>query len=86
MRLKIDSKKIFALILSVVLVFQIAACGAVNAAKQVANSAKDAAIATKDAMIKWYEGVDMTAFKDGWDNAAGAIGTAYSIALSSEYW
>lgn len=78
-------EKAIACLIALVMVFQLAACGVVDTTKNVASSAKDTAVAAKDAIIEWYEGIDLSAFKDGWDAAVGFAGSAYASALSSEY-
>lgn len=85
MILKMYLKKSLAVMVAVAVILQLVACGVVDTAKQVADSTKDAAVATKETVVEWYNSIDMSAFKDGWDNAKGFVGTAYSIALSSEY-
>lgn len=85
MIVKIYAKRFLALFLAIVLSFQLTACGFVDATKKVASSAKSKAAAAKDFVVEWYESIDMSSFKAGWDNAIGFVGTAYAAALSSEY-
>ena len=82
---KTNINKYVSIILVAVLTIQITACSAVDTARKAADSAKEAVVTTKDAILEWYEGIDMSAFKEGWDSAKGFIGTAYAAALSGEY-
>lgn len=80
----ITVKKATALLLTVVMLFQITACGFGDKIKDIANSAKDTAIDAKDAVVEWYQGIDLAKFKDGWDAAVNWAGSAYAATMSSE--
>ena len=77
-------KKATALLLTVVMLFQLTACGFGDKVKDIASSAKDTAINAKDAVVEWYKGIDLSKFKDGWDAAVDWAGSAYAATMSSE--
>lgn len=74
--------RIVSLLLIVVLVFQLSACGfAKTATDTVSSKAKEAI----NSISEWYKGIDLQKFKDGWETVVGYIGSAYSATMSSEY-
>lgn len=77
-------KKVTALLLTVVMLFQLTACGFGDKVKDIVSSAKDTAIDAKDAIVEWYQGIDLSRFKDGWDAAVSWTGSAYAATMSSE--
>ena len=77
-------KKVTALLLTVVMLFQLTACGFGDKVKDIASSAKDMAIDAKDAIVEWYQGIDLSRFKVGWDAAVSWTGSAYAATMSSE--
>ena len=89
-------KKTIALVLALAMIFQLTACGIKETAKNAANKVADGAttakdyvvdgvLSAKDAVVKWYDGIDLNKFEDGWNSAIAYMGTAYSAAMSSEY-
>ena len=71
------AKKVTALLLSVIMLFQLTACGFSNKVKDMASDAKDA-------IVEWYKGIDLDKFEDGWDAVTDWVGSAYAVTLSSE--
>lgn len=61
-----------------------AASDAWNTTKEKAGEIKDGAITKagelKDAVVKWYNSIDFSKFKAGWDAATDWMGAAYSAA------
>lgn len=51
----------------------------------VVDTAKEKAISAKDNVVNWYESLDFSKFKEGWDNSKDFVGAQYSAAVSSEY-
>ena len=62
-------KKFLSVLLSIILFTQLVACGFIDKASEVVDSARDTAINAKDAVVEWYEGLDFSKFKAGWDAA-----------------
>ncbi len=89
--------RLFAFILSAILVFQLTACAnlgeslkqstdsVIDSAKSAASSIGEGVSKAKERVSDWYRSIDLSKFKSGWDTAAAFLGTAYASALSSEY-
>ena len=60
------------------IVFNVTACN-------VVDTAKEKAISAKDSVVSWYESLDFSKFKDGWEKSKEFVGAQYSAAVSSEY-
>ena len=78
-------KRFLSGLLVIALLLQLTACGLVDTAKHAANSAASGISSAKDSVINWYENIDLTKFRDGWDAAVDYMGSAYSAAMSSAY-
>ena len=78
-------KRFLSGLLVIALLLQLTACGLVDTAKHAANSAASGISSAKDSVINWYENIDLTKFRDGWDAAVDYMGSAYSAAMSSSY-
>lgn len=78
-------KRFLSGLLVIALLLQLTACGLVDTAKHAANSAASGISSAKDSVINWYENIDLTKFRDGWDAAVDYMGSAYAAAMSSAY-
>ena len=54
-------------------------------AKDAASTVKDKAVQAKDYVVDWYNQIDMTKFKDGWDTAVDFASSKYAAAMGSKY-
>lgn len=68
---------LLSLVLALAMILQLTACGFVK-------NAKDTAENIKETVADWYESIDLSAFKAGWDSAVDFVGTTYSSALASD--
>ena len=78
-------KRFLSGLLIIALLLQLTACGLVDTAKHAANSAASGISSAKDSVVNWYENIDLTKFRDGWDAAVDYMGSAYSAAMSNAY-
>ena len=78
-------RKASAILIVLALLLQLTACGFVDTVKVTANNAAGSISSAKDAVVNWYNNLDLTKFKDGWDTAVSYMGSAYSAAMSSSY-
>ena len=53
-------------------------CSFVDKAKEKANSAREG-------VVNWYESLDFSKFKEGWDNSKDFVGSQYSTVVSNQY-
>ena len=78
-------KRASALLIVVVMLFQLTACGIGEKASSIASSAGETFSSAKDSVETWYNGIDFTKFKAGWDAAVDWMGAAYSAAANSAF-
>lgn len=78
-------RKATAILIVFALLLQLTACGFVDTVKTTANNAASGISSAKEAVVDWYNTLDLTKFKDGWDAAVSYMGSAYSTAVSSSY-
>ena len=71
-------KKSISLFIVTCFLFNVTACN-------VVDTAKEKAISAKDSVVSWYESLDFSKFKDGWDKSKEFVGAQYSAVVSSEY-
>lgn len=81
-------KKICSIILTIVMMLQITSCGVADDIKDTAGKAVDTAkekvVEVKDQIVDWYEQIDFSMFKKGWNQAVGFLSTTYKSVLESE--
>ena len=78
-------KRVSALLIAIAMLFQLTACGIGEKASSIASSAGDTLSSAKDSVETWYDGIDFTKFKAGWDAAVDWMGAAYSAAANSAF-
>ena len=71
-------KKSIALIVLSCLLVNVTSCSFVDTAKEKANSAREG-------VVDWYESLDFSKFKEGWENSKEFVGAKYSAVVSSQY-
>ena len=54
-------------------------------ANDAASTVKEKAVQAKDSVVDWYNQIDMTKFKDGWDSAVDFASSKYAAAMGSKY-
>ena len=62
-----------------------AASAVKDKAKDAVSTVKDKAVQAKDYVVEWYNQIDMTKFKDGWDTAVDFASSKYASAMGSQY-
>ena len=58
-----------------------AASAVKDKANDAASTVKDKAIQAKEYVVDWYNQIDMTKFKDGWDSAVDFASSKYAAAM-----
>ena len=76
------TKTIVILFLAILLPAQLCSCGFLDT---TASEAGRIAGSVKDKIVEWYNDIDFSAFKNGWDTVSGFIGSTYSAAISSQF-
>lgn len=71
-------RKLISFLIVCCIVFNVTACN-------VVDTAKEKAISAKDSVVSWYESLDFSKFKDGWEKSKEFVGAQYSAAVSSDY-
>lgn len=56
-----------------------------DAASSFGSTVRDSAVMVKDGVVDWYNNLDFTKFKDGWDYAVRFAGATYAVAISSDF-
>ena len=62
-----------------------AASAVKDKASDAASAVKDKAVQAKEYVVDWYNQIDMTKFKDGWDSAVDFASSKYAAAMGSKY-
>lgn len=82
MAIKAYLKRLIAILLAVIVMFQFTSCGTFS---EVVNKTGDAAEKTKNAVVAWYNKIDLSCFENGWNTAKEYMGNAYSAVVTSKY-
>ena len=77
--------KVIAIIMAIILCFQVSACGFTEKVKDVGDAVSNAASSAKTAVTNWYKELDFSTFQKGWEKASEFVGNAYATVVTTDY-